>query len=124
MKKVLVIIFAALVNFITTPIQAVCLIGLKKRLAKADENLKEEIDIIGEMCEGRILRYDQYIDLKKILANHYASIFEGPTKIWFKLGVWTGKYLSSAKDYLNEEYYGRIDSYVSAELMDAVTISC
>lgn len=124
MKKVLVSILAAVVNIITLPVQAPCLIGLKKRLKKADENLKEEIGIIGEMCEGRILRYDQYIDLKEILINHYRSIYEGPTKIWFKWTSWVVKYVPSAKEFMYVNYHAPLDAMASAELLNVATISC
>lgn len=124
MKKVLVSILAAVVNLITLPVQALALIGLKKRLKKADENLKEETDIIGEMCEGRILRYDQYIDLKKILINHYRSIYEGPTKMWFKWTDWVVKYVPSAKEYMYVNYHAPLDEMASAELLNVVTVSC
>ena len=128
MKKVLVAILAVVVNIITFPFQALSLIGIKKRLEKADENLEHEIKMICEwktvaMCDGRTFNYDQFIDLKKILVSHYKGILEGPTKIWVKWGYWVAKYIPYVQDYLDTEYYGSIDSYVSAELICSVAIS-
>lgn len=123
MKKVLVAILAVVVNIITLPFQALSLIGIKKRLEKADANMYKELKIIWDMCDGRTFNYDQFVDLKKILVSHYKSILEGPTKIWVKWGYWVAKYIPFVQDYLDEEYYGSIDSYVSAELILSVAIS-
>lgn len=124
MKKVLVSILAVVMNIITMPFQALTLIGLKKRLEKADANMYKELIIIHTMCDGRAFNYDQFSDLKQILAKHYENIFEGPTKIWVKWTKWTGNYIPLVKEFLDEEYYETINSYISAELMNTVAISC
>lgn len=123
MKKVLVAILAVVVNIITLPFQALSLIGIKKRLEKADANMNKELKIIWDMCDGRTFNYDQFVDLKKILVSHYIGILEGQSKIWVKWGYWVAKYIPYVQDYLDTEYYGSIDSYVSAELICSVAIS-
>lgn len=122
MKKVLVVILAVMVNIITLPFQALSLIGLKKRIKKADENLEDELEIVDEMCEERTLNYDQFSELRKILAKHYETILEGPTKIFVKWSDWVGNYVPLVKEYMTEIYRKLIMELVVGELIDTVSV--